>query len=50
MKVIDREDKNNTLNEEKPLKTINKNPQSFLETNTSQTKILPSHKLQDHAY
>ena len=29
MKVIDRENKNNTLNEEKPLKNINKNRRVF---------------------
>ena len=38
------------LNEVKPVKNINKNPQSFLEIIPVQTEVLPSQKLQDHAY
>ena len=39
-----------TMSEVKPVKNIRKNPKSFLETSSMQKEILPSHKLQDHAY
>ena len=39
-----------TLNDVKPVGNINKNLQSFLEISPMQQKVLPSHKLQDHAY
>ena len=37
------------MNEIKPVKNINKNPQSFLEMSLMQKKVCSSHKLQDHA-
>ena len=48
--VIDRGKRNETLNETKPVKNINKNLQSFLEINPMQKEVLPSHKQQDHIY
>ena len=38
------------MTEVKQLKNINKNPHSFLEISPVQKEVLPSHKLQDHAY
>ena len=38
------------VNEEKPVKNLSKNPQSFLEISPVQKEVLPLHKLQDHAY
>ena len=48
--MIDRENGSKILNEEKSFKIINKNLQSFQEIKPSQAKVLPSRKLQDHAY
>ena len=48
--VIDRKKRNKTLSEIKLVENINKNPQSVLEIGHVQNKIIPSHKLQDHAY
>ena len=49
-KVCDREKRSDALNEVKPVKNINKNPQVFLEVNPMQKEVFPLHKLQDHAY
>ena len=49
-KVIHRGKRNKTMSEVKPVKNISKNLQSFLETSCVQIEVLPSHKLQDHAY
>ena len=49
-KVIDRGKRSKTLSEVKPVENINKNLQSFLEISPVQKEVLPSHKLQDHAY
>ena len=49
-KVINRGDRSKMLNEVKPIKTINKNLQSFLETCPIKKEVLPSHKLQDHKH
>ena len=49
-KVIGRGKSNKTLNEVKPVENISKNPQSFLEISPVQKEVLPSYKLQDHAY
>ena len=38
------------LNEVKLVEDINTNPRSFLKISPVQRKVLPSHKLQDHAY
>ena len=38
------------MSEVKPVENISKNPQSFLEIRPVQKEVLPSHKLQDHAY
>ena len=42
--------KSKTLSEEKPVKKISKNLQSFLEIRLVQKEVLLSHKLKDHAY
>ena len=34
----------------KPVENISKNLQNFLEISPVQKEVLPSHKLQDHAY
>ena len=34
----------------KPVENISKNLQNFLEISPVQIEVLPSHKLQDHAY
>ena len=49
-KVIDREKKSKTLNEEKPVENISKNLHSFLEISPVQKEVLLSYKLRDHAY
>ena len=49
-KVIDREKKSKALREVKPVENMSKNLGSFLEISPVQKEILPSHKLQDHAY
>ena len=49
-KVIDRGKRSKTLSEVKPVKNISKNLQSFQEISSVQKEVLPSHKLQDHAY
>ena len=46
-KAIDRGKRGETLSEVKPVENISKNLQSFLEI---QKEVLPSHKLQEHAY
>ena len=38
------------MNEVKPVKNINKNPQSFLERHPVQKEVLTSHRLQDNLY
>ena len=42
--------RNTTLEEVRPAKNISKNPWSFLELCLLQIEVLPSHKLQDHAW
>ena len=49
-KVIDTRKRNKTMSEVKPVENISKNPQSFLEISPVQKEVLPSHKLEDHAY
>ena len=49
-KVIDGRKRSKILSEVKPVGTISKNLQSFLEISPMQKEVLPSHKLQDHAY
>ena len=49
-KVIDRGKRSKTLSEVKPVENISQNPQSFLEISPVQKEVLPSHKLEDHAY
>ena len=39
-----------TLSEVKPVENVSKNQQSFLEVSPGQKEVVPSHKLQDHAY
>ena len=48
--MIDRGKRSKTPSEVKPVENISKNPQSFLDINLVQKEVLPSHKLQDHAY
>ena len=48
--VIDRGKRSKIMSIVKPVGNISKNPQSFLEVNPVQKEVLPSHKLQDHAY
>ena len=48
--MINREKRNKTMSEVKPVENMRKNPRSFLETSSMQKEVLPSHKLQDHAY
>ena len=38
------------MSEVKPVENISKNLQSFLERSSVEKEVLPSHKLQDHAY
>ena len=49
-KVNDRGKRSKTLREVKPVKNKRKNLQSFLEIGPVRKEVLPSHKLQDHAY
>ena len=49
-KVINWGKTSKTLSEVKLVENITKNPQSFLDIISMQTKVLPSHKLQDHGY
>ena len=49
-KVTDRGKRSKTLNEVKPAENISKNPQSLLEMSPVQKEVVPSHKLQNHAY
>ena len=42
--------RNTKLNKVELVENINKNSQSFLEISPSQKEVLPSHKLQNHAY
>ena len=49
-KVINRGKRSKTLTKVKPVGSINKNPESFLERSTVQKEVPPSHKLLDHAY
>ena len=42
--------RSNTLSEVQLVQNISKNIQGFLEMSTVQMRVLPSHKLQDHAY
>ena len=44
------EKESKTLSEVKPVENISKNLQSFLEISPMQKEVLPSDKLQDHAY
>ena len=48
--LIDRGKKSKTMSEVKPVENISKNPQSFLDISPVQKEVLPSHKLQNHAY
>ena len=48
-KVIDRGNRSKTLSEVKPFENRSNNPQ-FLEISPMQKEVLPSRKLQDHAY
>ena len=47
--MMNRRKGSKTLNEVKPVESMNKHP-SFLEISSEQKKVLPSHKIQDHAY
>ena len=49
-KVINRGEISKTLSEVKPVENISKNLQNFLEISPEQKEVLPSHKLEDHAY
>ena len=49
-KKIDRGKRSKTLSEVKTVENISKNLQCFLEIRPAQKEVLPSHKLQDHAY
>ena len=48
--MIDGGKRSKTLSEVKPVENISKNPQSFLEISPVQKEVVPSHKLQDHAW
>ena len=48
--MIDRGKASKTLSEVKPVKNISKNLYNFLEVSPVQKEVIPSHKLQDHAY
>ena len=48
-KVIDRGKKSKTPSEVKPVENISKNQQSF-KISPVQKEVLPSHKVQEHAY
>ena len=49
-KVINRGKRSKTLSEGEPVENMSKNLLSFLEISPTQKEVLPSHKLQDHAY
>ena len=49
-KLIDRGKRSKTLREVKSFANISKNVQSFPEISPVQKEVLPSQKLQDHAY
>ena len=49
-KVINRGKRSKTISEVKPVRNITTNLQSFLEISPVQKEVLPSDKLQDHAY
>ena len=48
--MVNRGKRSKILSEVKLVKNISKNLQSFLEISLMQREVLPSHKLQDHAY
>ena len=48
--MIDRGKRIKTMCEVKPVKNISKNLLSFLEISLVHKEVLPSHKLQEHAY
>ena len=50
MRVTGIEKISKTLSEVEPVENISKNLQSFLEISPMQKEVLPSDKLQDHAY
>ena len=47
---INRGKTTNRLNEVEPVENVNNNLQSYLEVSPRLKEVLPSHKLQDHAY
>ena len=49
-KVVNKGKRLKTLSEVNAVEHTNKNPQSFLEINSVQKKVLPPHRLQNHAY
>ena len=49
-KVINRGKRSKALSEVKPVENTSRNLQNFLEISPVQKEVLPSHKLQDHAY
>ena len=49
-KVIDRVKRCKTMSEVKPVESISKNLQSFLEISRMQKEVFLKHKLEDHAY
>ena len=49
-KLINKRKRSKTLSKVKPVKNTSKNPQSFREFSHMQKEVLPSYKLQDHAY
>ena len=48
--MIDRRERSKKQSEVKPEENISKKLRSFLEISPMQSKVLPSHKLWDHAY
>ena len=48
--MINRGKRSKALSEVKPVENVRKNPQIILEISFMQKEVLPSHKLQDHAY
>ena len=46
----ERRKRSKTMSDVKPVENVSKNPQSFLEIRPVQKEVLPSHKLQGHAY
>ena len=47
--MINREKRTKTMSEVKPVENMRKNPK-FSRESSMQKELLPSHKLQDHAY